>query len=116
MAVRNGWKRSDWLIIDEESGVTKYASEVQSDYRGLYVTKAWADIEQPQDFAVPLDDPRAIPFSNPPDRDFEVCNIKPLFVGNTSVKTTNYGPGESIYGLNEKGISDMQISCSFFVR
>jgi len=116
MAIRNGWRKGDWLIIDEESGVTRYVSQVQSDYRGLYVTKAFADMEQPQDFAVPLNDPIAIPFSNPPDRDFEVCNLTSLFVGNTTVFTNTYGPGQSIYGIQDLGVDEMEIDCSFFVR
>ena len=115
MGIRNRWKKRDWLVIDEESGLTKYASELQQDYRGLYVTKRYADDEQPQDFVKPLNDPYSVPFSNLPNRNFDVCNSFSYTIGNTDIKApqTNV-PGWNYYAI--PGISSMQIGCDFVVR
>lgn len=85
--LRNRWKKGAFLIIDSESGMTRYSDQVRKDYTGEMVTKRWADYEQPQDFIKPSDDPRPIPFSNPGLSDFDVHTCTPPFVGNTSVVT-----------------------------
>lgn len=87
MPIRNRWKKKDWLVVDEESGITRYASQVRTDWTGLYVDKRYADDEQPQDFVRPLDDPRPVPFTSLPDRNFSVHNVIPQYVGNTNVLT-----------------------------
>lgn len=113
MPIRNSWKSGDWLIIDEESGVTRYASEVRKDFRGLYVTKTYADDEQPQDFIKALDDPRPVPYSNQPDRDWDICVMLPPSIGETHVPTPK-GPADHlfVYGIGEMIIGD---TCPEFV-
>jgi len=110
--MRNRWKKKDWLIIDQESGFTRYASEVTEDWKGLYVTKRYADSEQPQDFIRSLDDPKPIPFASLPNTDFDLCNGLPYFIGNTTIPNPQYGPA---YHLYAPGIGEMEIGCSFFV-
>ena len=85
--MRNRWKKGRYLIIDAESGMTRYSDEVVQDYTGVYVTKRYADYEQPQDFVKAEKDPRPIPYANPGVSDFEVNTSAPAFVGNTTVPT-----------------------------
>lgn len=83
--MRNGWKKGQFLIIDSESGMTRYSGEVRRDYTGERVTKRYSDNEQPQDFVRPARDPRPIPFANPGIQDFIIDVSASNFVGNTSV-------------------------------
>lgn len=94
--IRNRWKKGDFLIIDAESGMTRYSSQVKEDYTGQMITKRWADYEQPQDFIRPSNDPAPIPFSNPGLQDFDVRNCIPIDVGNTSVPTS-FGPANHLF-------------------
>lgn len=87
MGIRNGWKKGRFLIVDPESGMTRYSDEVSKDYTGQMVTKRFADKEQPQDFIKPSNDPRPIPFANPGLQDFIVSTSALTYVGNTSVLT-----------------------------
>lgn len=84
---RNRWKKGDFLIIDSESGMTRYSSQVGRDYTGEMVTRRHVDSEQPQDFIKPSSDPKPIPFSNPGLSDFSVDTCTPPFVGETGVVT-----------------------------
>jgi len=93
---RNRWNKGEFLIIDSESGMTRYSSQVKKDYTGEMVTKRWSDYEQPQDFIRPSDDPRPIPFSNPSLQSFTVSASAPAFVGNTSV-TARSGPATHLF-------------------
>lgn len=85
--LRNRWKKGEFLIIDSESGMTRYSSQVRKDYTGEMVTRRYSDYEQPQDFIKPSDDPYPIPFSNPGLSDFDVHACTPSFVGETTVLT-----------------------------
>lgn len=93
---RNGWRKGEFLIIDSESGMTRYSGEVKKDYTGERVTKRFADYEQPQDFIRPNDDPRPIPFSNPGLQSFEVGNCIPADVGETT-QPTPFGPANHLF-------------------
>ncbi len=94
--MRNGWKKGQFLIIDSESGMTRYSGKVTKDYTGERVTRRWADYEQPQDFIRPSDDPRPIPFANPGISDFTVSVSASVFVGNTSV-TAKPSPASHLF-------------------
>lgn len=94
--MRNGWKKGQFIIVDSESGMTRYSGQVKKDYTGEMVTKRYADYEQPQDFIKPSDDPSPIPFSNPGLSDFTVDALLPDYVGNTSVLTPS-GPANHLF-------------------
>ncbi len=93
---RNRWKKGEFLIIDSESGMTRYSGQVKKDYTGERVTKRWADYEQPQDFIRPNDDPRPVPFANPGLSDFQVGNCLPIDVGATT-RPTPFGPANHLF-------------------
>lgn len=96
MGFRNRWKKGEFLIIDSESGMTRYSGQVKKDYTGEMVTKRYADYEQPQDFVKPSDDPAPIPFSNPGVQGFDVSTCLPEYVGMTSV-VTPFGPANHLF-------------------
>lgn len=106
------WKKGDWLYVDEESGLTRYASDIVKDAYGKYVTRKYADPQQPQEFVKADDDPKPVPYSNPGIQDFDVCNAQPFFVGNTTIRTKR-GPASAFY---DRAIGEMEIGCSFVVR
>lgn len=85
--MRNGWKKGQFLIVDSESGMTRYSRQVRQDYTGEMITRRYADFEQPQDFIKASNDPRPIPFCNPATQDFTVSTSALTYVGNTSVLT-----------------------------
>jgi len=94
--MRNGWKKGQFLIIDSESGMTRYSNQVKEDYTGEMITRRYADYEQPQDFIRPVNDPKPIPFANPGVSDFEVSMCLPEFVGETSIPTP-FGPANHLF-------------------
>jgi hypothetical protein len=113
-----GWKRGDWLVRDEESGFTEYASEVKRDYYGVLTKNPdWA---HPQDFIRAKNDPYINDPQNPPTYIFDTSayNLGD-FIGVTSVPapigpaTHLFNPG-AIQGA-EPGIGDMTIGSTFTV-
>ena len=94
--IRNRWNKGRFLIIDSESGMTRYSDKVTQDYTGEMITRRYADYEQPQDFIRPSDDPLPIPYSNPGVQDFTIDVSASAFVGNTSVPTKN-GPATHLF-------------------
>lgn len=113
MPRRNKWKFGDWLVKDEESGITRYASEIKVDYRGQFVTKRYADYEHPQDFISALNDPQPVPFTNTRSTEFEVCNTRDLTIGETGIPAPGNGPADHLFG--PKGIGEAEIGCDFIV-
>lgn len=109
MARRNSWRLGDWLTIDEESGMTRYASEITKDGYGKFVTKRFADSRHPQEFVKAPRGEKGVPFSNPPNRDFSICYS--TTIGNTGIAVPE-GPASHIY----TGIGEMVIGCNFVVR
>lgn len=110
---RRNWKSGDWLVVDEESGVVRYASQITRDYLGRLVTKKYADYEHPQNFIKGLNDPKALPFVNPVPTTAHICNYSSVFVGNTNVTAKRDGPADHLFEAN--GIGDMSIGCSFII-
>lgn len=93
---RNGWRKGEFLIIDSESGMTRYSGQVKKDYTGEMVTKRFSDYEQPQDFIRPNDDPRPIPFANPGLQDFQVSASASFYIGRTTIPTPP-GPSSHLF-------------------
>lgn len=110
---RRPWKSGRWLFEDEESGIITYSDKVVRDYKGLYVRRQYVDHEHPQDFIKALPDPTPLPYSHPFPRPGHICNITPVFVGNTSVTAKNYGAADHLFRAN--GIGSMSIGCSFII-
>lgn len=110
MPKRNCWRPGDWLVIDEESGMTRYASEVTRDGYGKLVTKKYADARHPQEFIKAPIGEKGVPFSGVAlNRDFSICYS--TTIGNTGIAVPD-GPATHIYN----SIPNMVIGCNFVVR
>jgi hypothetical protein len=118
MARRRGWKRGDWLVRDEESGFTEYASKMRRDYYGVLKLAKQADPAHPQDFIRAKNDPFINePLNNPIlVYDTSAYNLG-TFIGVTTV-TAPVGPATHLFNAGmggALGIGDMVIGQSFEV-
>lgn len=65
MARRNRHRRGDYLVKDDYSGHTIYASQAVRDYRG-FITKKGTELKRnPQDFATAIAEDISLPLMNP---------------------------------------------------
>ena len=119
MARRRGWKRGDWLVRDEESGLVEYASNCTRDYYGVLKRKDQADHRHPQDFVKAGNDP----YINDPQAspayvyDTSAYNVS-AYVYGTNVLTPQ-GPAFHLFGIIVPGVStgigSMTIGTTFTV-
>src|SRR3990167_11003294 len=100
MRNRRGWKRGDWLVRDEESGLVEYASNVTRDYYGVLKRKDQADSQHPQDFVkAGLDPYIGTPQASPTyTYDTSAYNAS-AFVYGTNIPTA-VGPASHLFGLS----------------
>jgi hypothetical protein len=85
-----GYKKGDWYVVDQESGLVEYASDVAQDWTGKYVKKQWMDYENQQDFVKPLKDPKPLPYYSPLNFPTTIATAS-AFVGKTNVPTSPFG-------------------------
>lgn len=116
---RGGWKRGDWLVRDEESGFTEYASKTRRDYYGKLTKNP--DPAHPQDFIRAKNDPFIGDLQNPPIYvyDLSAYNLG-NFVGVTTVPAP-IGPATHLFNPSiaqpsDPGIGEMEIGTTFVVR
>ena len=118
MAIRNGHRVGDWLMLDDESGAVHYRSEMRQIWNGTWRHKSQFETRQPQEFIQARNDPRAL----------QDVRIEPVFasvqatvafkVGNTNVDTNRNFPGSGSifnFGLTVDvgtGIGVMTISAT----
>lgn len=109
---RRGWKRGDWLIKDEESGLTEYASNVGRDYYGVLKRKNQMDDRHPQEAVYAKNDPFPVFPITPPLREYDLATT---LIGNT-VGLSNVpvvdSPASHLY---RQGIGKMEIGLDFQV-
>lgn len=117
---RRGWKRGDWLVKDEESGFTEYASKCARDYYGVLKRKDQLDPPHPQDFIRAKKDPYSVYPISPPLRTYDTsAYVQGQFVGVTSVLAP-FGPATHLYSPisipgGDAGIGEMIIGSTFKV-
>lgn len=97
MVWRNGWKSGDWLVQDEESGATRYASQTRRDWQGLVVTSRYADPEQSQDFIKPLDDPRPVDYMSRIPDVLTVSTTAPAYAGRNTLVRAPLGAANHLF-------------------
>lgn len=121
MRNRRGWKRGDWLVRDEESGLIEYGSNVVRDYYGVLKRKDQADGPHPQDFVkAGLDPYTQYPQSDPSYvYDTSAYNVS-AFVYGTTIPTPE-GPASHLFQTaavpaGNPAIPDMSIGGDFTVR
>lgn len=90
--MRNG-RLGQWLVTDDYTGFTRYASDMKTDYWGNIVKKPLK--RNLQEIASPLNDPLPVTFYRGPS--YETINTvtlayAPATIGNTSTPTPLTSP------------------------
>lgn len=114
MARRNG-RKGEWLVTDDYTGFTRYASQVTEDYWGALTVKPL--LRNLQEISSPLSDPEPVPYfrgSNYEQSNGCLTDSAPAFVGNTNVPTSQNNAAYQAF-INV-GIGDMAVGCNFIVR
>lgn len=114
MARRNG-KPGQYLMSDDYTGVTEYASKLQLDYWGNWTRKPL--IRNLQEVASPLNDPLPVSiFRGPQYEQTSVCDFEtqPLFIGTTNRRTPD-SFSTNVLGF-DPGVGEASISCTFIVH
>lgn len=109
-------KLGDWLVTDDYTGFTVYASQVKKDYWGAMAVKPLK--RNLQEIATPLGDPYGLPFYRASNYEYTApCagELAPTFVGNTTVPTNPNNMAFQVLDLSP-AIPDMEIGCTFIVR
>lgn len=112
---RRAGRLGDYLITDDNTGFTIYASEARKDYWGNYTKKPLK--RNLQEVATPFNDPQPVSVYRGPGYEyFDPCDAKlsPDFIGVTNVPTPN-SLGIQVLGLTPT-IPNMSIGCTFIVR
>lgn len=115
MARRNQ-RKGDWLVSDDATGFTKFASQIRTDFWG---NKTAIPLERNlQEIATPLTDPAPLPFYRGPNYEYTppcIAETAPQYVGNTTVPTNPNNMAFQVLNL-DPSIPDMVIGCTFTVR
>jgi hypothetical protein len=113
VAVRNRYRKGDWLVRDDITGDIVYASETVEDWRGFRVHRKDADERNMQEFVRAYADPYPLPFVRPDNGMPENNECFVEFIGNTNVPSPTNSPASHLFDL---GIGEMVIGTSFCVR
>ena len=123
--IRRSYRPGDYLLVDDESGKTIWASEARTLWDGSIRHYHSFETRHPQEFVKAKNDPKSIsdisveaPLPTP-------SNIVPIAIGQTNVLTRT-GPASHLFGFGvlgggDPGIGQMVIGASaesspFFVR
>lgn len=90
------FKPGDYLVIDQESGLTEYASDCGYDWNGVLKRKDQFDGEHPIYRFRNYDREKYPSMINPDITVTAYSNIKPSFIGNTSVSAPP-GPADHLF-------------------
>lgn len=111
--MRRDWRPGDWLVVDDESGHTIYASDSVKRWDGLIVRKDQNEYPHPQWFIRPRNDPKPVPFVRR-DRDAApICTSIGVFYPGTFTRRPK--GAASHLKVGDSGIGSMEIGCSFVV-
>lgn len=110
--MRRGFRVGDYLMVDDESGLTHYASEMVRRWDGLQVHETNNEIRQPQEFVRAYPDPEGLRIIRPTEDVAKPFNVIPTNVGGTDIPAPT-GPASHLFN---PGIGDMVIETSFVVR
>jgi hypothetical protein len=110
--IRNRHRIGDWLAVDDESGLTDYASNMVKRWDGAFVRLKAYEERHPQEFVRAKSDPRALFDVRPVETLAAAMDVQPAFIGNTNIPT----PDAPASHLFDRGIGDMAIGLTFIVR
>lgn len=109
--MRRGWKRGDWLVKDEESGFTIYASQAGRDYYGVLKRKEQMDMAHPQMFVRAKEDPYPVDPISPPLREYDKYDNVEFYIDSTTIEPVN-GPALHLF---RPGVGDAIVEYDLFV-
>lgn len=95
----NTYRKGDYLIVDEESGLITYGSRVRKDFKGALVDKRYADHEQPQNFIRGKGDPYPLKDIHPLNHVVTASIFTPYYVGRTNVRTNTFGAAYHLFTI-----------------
>lgn len=108
MTIRNTHRPGDYLMVDDESGYTHYASEMVERWDGAWVHHTNNESRHPQEFVKARNDPKALRDVRPDEFAPEIDNTFDLEIGETSVSTPIDGPAAHLFkpGIGKMVIED----------
>lgn len=110
--IRNKHRVGDYLMVDDESGFTHYASEMVERWDGAWVHRDNNEYRNPQEFVRAKADPRALRNVRPQTNGAAPCLFTSPTIGDTDALTRK-GPLTNFAGL---GDMTLEGSCGpFFV-
>lgn len=115
MARRNQ-RKGEWLVTDDYTGFTKYASQVSYDFWGALTVKPL--MRNLQEISSPLNDPEPVPYFRGPNYEGSsgcVGDTAPIYIGNTTIKTNPNNAAFQALNL-DPSIPDMSVGCTFEVH
>jgi len=112
MPLRNRHRIGDYLIVDDESGLTIYASQARKLWDGTMRHFKSYETRHPQEFVRAKSDPKPLMDVRPRPASPLPFNGDLIFVGNTTVPAP-VGPATHLYDV---GIGEMVVGQSFLVR
>ena len=110
MAIRNRIKPGDYLMVDDLSGTTHYASEMVRNWDGAWVHHSHYETRNPQEFV------RSRKEGQPTVIRADVVSTAVsygAFIGTTTIQVPQNNAAAHIYFL---GIGDMAVGTTFVVR
>ncbi len=118
MAIRNRHRIGDYLMVDDESGFTHYASDMRRIWNGTFRRRNQFETRQPQEFVRAGADPRALRHIRPEDLSEKVCDL--LYatkrIGDTDPSCGVRVPQGPAYHIFDRGVGEAEIGCTFQVR
>lgn len=115
MARRNG-RPGAYLMTDDYTGMTRYASELREDYWGSFAKKPLQ--RNMQEIGSPLEDPEPVINYRGPSYEYTppcVGEVAPFKVGLTNIPTNPNNAAFQALTLSP-GIGMMAVGCTFIVR
>ena len=112
MAIRNRIRPGDYLMVDDLSGTTHYASEMVRNWDGAWVHHSKYEMRNPQEFVRSRkeEQPRVV---RPDDPTAEAANAIGVFIGLTTIRVPTNNAAAHLY---DPGIGDMEVGLNFVVR
>ena len=119
------WRSGDYKLIDDESGLTIFASEARTLWDGSIRHFSSFETRHPQEFVKARNDPKKLSDISFTDAIDAPSNIVPISIGQSNVLTRT-SPASHLFGFGvlgggDPGIGQMVIAASaeaspFFVR
>ena len=113
MPVRHRHQIGDYLMRDDESGLTHYRSEMVQIWNGNWVRRDQHETRNPQEFIKAGNDPIALRHIRPGQPGTTTCDNPFVYVGETGILAPTDSPGAE--ELKDRGVGTMQIGCDLVV-